>query len=194
MLGSFSACSNVTGTYTDTGALGSSPSSSPGWVPSHALTSQQAEISSNLDEKELRGLYLCGETGNKRDKPLHGPFLAKILNDLFGIQARGGCACAGPYGHSLLNVDEPLSLSFKSAIQMGMNFEECACLPTPTMKMQTINLNCHELKDNQHDVDDNNSGMINNYATYLEAAKHIAGLLPKVPSQLKVPEDLPFRV
>ncbi|CAN4126297.1 unnamed protein product [Withania somnifera] len=64
-------------------------------------------------------LYLWRETGNKRDKPLHGPFVAKLLNDLFGIQARGGCACAGPYGHSLLKVDEPQSLAFKDAIEMG---------------------------------------------------------------------------
>ncbi|KAK4416713.1 hypothetical protein Salat_2496800, partial [Sesamum alatum] len=62
---------------------------------------------------------LWRETGNTIDKPLHGPFVAKLLNDLFGIQARGGCACAGPYGHSLLNVDEPHSLAFRSAIQKG---------------------------------------------------------------------------
>ncbi|KAH0745603.1 hypothetical protein KY285_007260 [Solanum tuberosum] len=64
-------------------------------------------------------LYLWRETGNKKDKPLHGPFVAKLLNDLFGIQARGGCACAGPYGHTLLKVDEPHSLAFKDAIEMG---------------------------------------------------------------------------
>ncbi|KAL2521306.1 uncharacterized protein Fot_25231 [Forsythia ovata] len=62
---------------------------------------------------------LWRETGNTRDKPLHGPFVAKLLNDLFGIQARGGCACAGPYGHSLLNVDESHSLAFRSAIEKG---------------------------------------------------------------------------
>jgi hypothetical protein len=28
-----------------------------------------------------------------------------LLNDLFGIQARGGCSCAGPYGHRLLAID-----------------------------------------------------------------------------------------
>lgn len=33
----------------------------------------------------------------------------RLLNDLFGIQARGGCACAGPYGHVLLNVDDQTS-------------------------------------------------------------------------------------
>ncbi|XP_059663534.1 uncharacterized protein LOC132309224 [Cornus florida] len=65
------------------------------------------------------GISIWRESGNMRDKPLHGPFVAKLLNDLFGIQARGGCACAGPYGHHLLHVDEPHSISFKSAIQKG---------------------------------------------------------------------------
>ncbi|XP_076904398.1 uncharacterized protein LOC143559825 [Bidens hawaiensis] len=58
---------------------------------------------------------------NKRDKPLNGAFVAKLLNDLFGIQARGGCACAGPYAHYLLGVDEPYSLAIKSAVKMGYN-------------------------------------------------------------------------
>ncbi|KAL2498599.1 Cysteine desulfurase [Abeliophyllum distichum] len=62
---------------------------------------------------------LWRENGNTRDKPLHGAFVAKLLNDLFGIQARGGCACAGPYGHSLLNVGESHSLAFRSAIEKG---------------------------------------------------------------------------
>lgn len=74
-------------------------------------------MSSGNGGGEVKGLYMWSEMGNKREKPLHGPFVAKILNDLFGIQARGGCACAGPYGHSLLNVDEPQSLAFRSAIQ-----------------------------------------------------------------------------
>ena len=30
---------------------------------------------------------------------LHHNFVVALLNDLFGIQARGGCSCAGPYGH-----------------------------------------------------------------------------------------------
>jgi selenocysteine lyase/cysteine desulfurase len=82
--------------------------------------STSADISpeGDIDGNDITGLYLWRETGNKRDKPLHGPFVAKLLNDLFGIQARGGCACAGPYGHSLLKVDESQSLAFKSAIEM----------------------------------------------------------------------------
>ncbi|CAL5428523.1 unnamed protein product [Camellia sinensis] len=67
------------------------------------------------------GIYMWREAGNMRDKPLLGPFVAKLFNDLFGIQARGGCACAGPYGHHLLHVDQPHSLAFKAAIQKGYN-------------------------------------------------------------------------
>ncbi|XP_043719461.1 probable cysteine desulfurase [Telopea speciosissima] len=70
-------------------------------------------------ERADPSLYMWAETGNKRDKPLHGPFVAKLLNDLFGIQARAGCACAAPYGHHLLGVDEARSLAFRSAIQKG---------------------------------------------------------------------------
>ena len=46
------------------------------------------------------------------DLYLHHNFVVALLNDLFGIQARGGCSCAGPYGHRLLGIDleqlEPL--------------------------------------------------------------------------------------
>ena len=31
--------------------------------------------------------------------------MVAVLNDLFGIQSRGGCSCAGPYGHRLLGID-----------------------------------------------------------------------------------------
>ncbi|XP_051126750.1 uncharacterized protein LOC127248452 [Andrographis paniculata] len=54
-------------------------------------------------------------------KPLDGRFVAKLLNDLFGIQARGGCACAGPYGHALLGIDRRRSLEIRSAIKKGYN-------------------------------------------------------------------------
>nr|ACM17579.1 NifS-like protein [Oryza meyeriana var. granulata] len=55
----------------------------------------------------------------RRRLPLHGRFVAKLLNDLFGVQARGGCACAGPYGHALLGVDDDLSLRIRAAIVEG---------------------------------------------------------------------------
>jgi selenocysteine lyase/cysteine desulfurase len=39
---------------------------------------------------------------NHKGKALHYGFVVVLLNDLFGIQARGGCSCAGPYGHKLV--------------------------------------------------------------------------------------------
>ncbi|KAA8531061.1 hypothetical protein F0562_005770 [Nyssa sinensis] len=223
----------------------------------HSSTySSSAEMSSdcNIDEKEIRGLYMWRETGNKRDKPLHGPFVAKLLNDLFGIQARGGCACAGPYGHSLLNVYESRSLEFRSAIQMGYTgvkpgwtrisfayymsneefeftlaaiefiaiygqrflplyrfnwktgawtfkkkaFKETVqgkehncnfCSPPLASVMQALNLDSNESKEH-NTADAKDDGVISKYASYLETAKRIASLLPKFPSQRRVPDDI----
>ncbi|XP_047056764.1 uncharacterized protein LOC124663053 [Lolium rigidum] len=50
---------------------------------------------------------------------LHCRFVTKLLNDLFGVQARGGCACAGPYGHRLLGITPARAKAIKSAVQMG---------------------------------------------------------------------------
>ncbi len=45
--------------------------------------------------------------------------MVALLNDLFGIQARGGCSCAGPYGHRLLGIDLARSMKFHEAIDAG---------------------------------------------------------------------------
>lgn len=50
---------------------------------------------------------------------LHYNLGVKLLNDRFGIQTRGGCACAGTYGHYLLGVDEQHSCSITEAIDEG---------------------------------------------------------------------------
>ena len=50
---------------------------------------------------------------------LHHNFIVALLNDLFGIQARGGCSCAGPYGHRLLGIDLDVSRRFECAIVGG---------------------------------------------------------------------------
>ncbi len=51
-----------------------------------------------------------------KDRYLHPKFVTKLLNDLFGIQTRAGCLCAGPYGHLLLQVDEELSEKYKRCV------------------------------------------------------------------------------
>ncbi|GAB3139491.1 aminotransferase class V-fold PLP-dependent enzyme [Micromonospora sonneratiae] len=50
---------------------------------------------------------------------LHHNFVVALLNDLFGIQARGGCSCAGPYGHRLLGIDLDRSHRFEREIVAG---------------------------------------------------------------------------
>jgi selenocysteine lyase/cysteine desulfurase len=52
-------------------------------------------------------------------KYLHHNFVVALLNDLFGIQSRGGCSCAGPYGHRLLGIDLERSHEFEREITRG---------------------------------------------------------------------------
>lgn len=52
-------------------------------------------------------------------KDAHYNLIVRLLNDRFGIQTRGGCSCAGTYGHALLKVDAARSHKIWSAIQAG---------------------------------------------------------------------------
>lgn len=50
---------------------------------------------------------------------LHYGFVVALLNDLFGIQARGGCSCAGPYAHELLAISEGRARRHEDAVRAG---------------------------------------------------------------------------
>lgn len=50
---------------------------------------------------------------------IHYNLIVKLLSDRFGIQVRGGCSCAGTYGHYLLNVSPELSRRITSKIDQG---------------------------------------------------------------------------
>jgi len=50
---------------------------------------------------------------------LHHNLVVALLNDLFGIQTRGGCSCAGPYGHRLLGIDLTTSHEFECEVLAG---------------------------------------------------------------------------
>ncbi len=52
-------------------------------------------------------------------KDLHYNLGVKLLNDRFGVQVRGGCACAGPYGHCLLDITQDISNSIRSEMMGG---------------------------------------------------------------------------
>lgn len=65
------------------------------------------------DQKNRLGIFSFMVTG------AHYNLIVRLLNDRFGIQARGGCSCAGTYGHLLLNVDPVQSGRIWSAIHSG---------------------------------------------------------------------------
>jgi selenocysteine lyase/cysteine desulfurase len=65
------------------------------------------------DRPERLGIISFGITG------LHYHLAARMLNDFFGIQCRGGCSCAGTYGHHLLQIDREQSESIADAITQG---------------------------------------------------------------------------
>ena len=50
---------------------------------------------------------------------LHYNLIVKLLNDRFGVQVRGGCSCAGTYGHFLLHVDQAKSKQITDKIDDG---------------------------------------------------------------------------
>jgi selenocysteine lyase/cysteine desulfurase len=74
------------------------------------------EILGNPDAERLSIVSFVIRHG---DKTLHHNFVVALLNDLFGIQARGGCSCAGPYGHRLLGIDLDTSSRFEELIATG---------------------------------------------------------------------------
>lgn len=50
---------------------------------------------------------------------LHHNAAVAMLNDLFGVQSRGGCSCAGPYGHRLLGINLEESHEFEREVTIG---------------------------------------------------------------------------
>jgi selenocysteine lyase/cysteine desulfurase len=72
-----------------------------------------------LGNKEAKRLSIVSFLICHGDRFLHHNYVVALLNDLFGIQARGGCSCAGPYGHRLLGIDLARSSRFRDAINRG---------------------------------------------------------------------------
>jgi selenocysteine lyase/cysteine desulfurase len=80
--------------------------------------SEHIEILGNPDPGSRVGIIsfnLKDSTGNY----LHHKFVTALLNDLFGIQSRAGCSCAGPYGHRLLDIDNETSARYREVVQQG---------------------------------------------------------------------------
>jgi selenocysteine lyase/cysteine desulfurase len=80
------------------------------------------DLLGNLDAERLSILSFTIRPIDDDGRPgpyLHHNYVVALLNDLFGIQARGGCSCAGPYGHRLLGIDLDRSHAFEREIAHG---------------------------------------------------------------------------
>ena len=84
-------------------------------------TNPDLEILGNHDAARLSiiSFIVRHRLNGKTSRYLHHNFVVALLNDLFGIQARGGCSCAGPYGHRLLGIDLAHSHAFEREIARG---------------------------------------------------------------------------
>ncbi len=56
--------------------------------------------------------------------PVHQQLFTRMLSDVHGIQARGGCACTGPYAHRLLGIDQVASERLRADLAAGREMEK----------------------------------------------------------------------
>ncbi|MEO9571364.1 MAG: aminotransferase class V-fold PLP-dependent enzyme [Polaribacter sp.] len=81
---------------------------------------------------------------------VHFNLIVKLLNDRFGIQTRGGCSCAGTYGHFLLNVNQEKSKSIEKKILDGCMIERPGWIRMsihPTITNEEVLFVCESIKE-----------------------------------------------
>ena len=81
---------------------------------------------------------------------LHFNLGVKLLNDKYGIQTRGGCSCAGTYGHFLLHVDQETSNKLVNEITIGDLIKKPGWIRMsihPTTTDEEIAYVCDSIKD-----------------------------------------------
>lgn len=76
--------------------------------------------------KDIPSLHILSPSNQKRIpiisfylNHVHYNLIVKLLDDRFGIQARGGCSCAGTYGHFLLGINQEKSKSITDELNRG---------------------------------------------------------------------------
>jgi len=92
-------------------------------VFSRWLANPSIEILGNQDPSKRVGIISFNIKSGSGDKKryLHPKFVTTLLNDLFGIQSRAGCSCAGPYGHRLLDIDDETSEEYRVCVTEGFS-------------------------------------------------------------------------
>ncbi|SNR51163.1 aminotransferase class V-fold PLP-dependent enzyme [Lutibacter flavus] len=82
-------------------------------------------------------------------KEVHFNLIVKLLNDRFGVQTRGGCSCAGTYGHFLLHVDQHTSKNIEKQIIEGCLTERPGWVRMsihPTMTNKEVLFVCESIR------------------------------------------------
>lgn len=107
--------------------------------------------------EQLKGVRILAPNHKKRlsifsfyFEKYHFNLVVKLLNDRFGIQTRGGCSCAGTYGHFLLNVNQETSTKIKNQILEGCNTEKPGWVRLslhPTITNKELTFICNALKE-----------------------------------------------
>jgi selenocysteine lyase/cysteine desulfurase len=117
----------------------------------HEIVSYVFEKLGNVDNINI----LAGQHKNRLGvisfyiKGLHFNLGVKLLNDRFGIQTRGGCSCAGTYGHYLLHVDQETSHKLTEKITCGDLIEKPGWIRMsihPTTTNDEIRFVCESIK------------------------------------------------
>ncbi|EAR01850.1 aminotransferase class V-fold PLP-dependent enzyme [Maribacter sp. HTCC2170] len=119
---------------------------------------REDEINTRVFESlvEIKNLHiLAGEHKNRLGifsfyiDDAHYNLVVKLLNDRFGIQTRGGCSCAGTYGHFLLHVNELTSKAIEQKILDGCLMERPGWVRMsihPTTTDQEVDFICDAIK------------------------------------------------
>ncbi|WP_296636590.1 aminotransferase class V-fold PLP-dependent enzyme [Polaribacter sp.] len=107
--------------------------------------------------EQLKGVRILAPNHKKRlsifsfyFEKYHFNLVVKLLNDRFGIQTRGGCSCAGTYGHFLLNVNQETSNKIKNQILEGCSTEKPGWVRLslhPTITTKALTFICDSLKE-----------------------------------------------
>ena len=108
---------------------------------------------------------------------IHYNLIVKLLNDRYGVQVRGGCSCAGTYGHYLLHVDRDHSKRITDKINTGDLSEKPGWVRMsihPTMKDEELYFIINAIKEIVKNVNDWEKDY--NYDIHKNEFTHISGI------------------
>lgn len=122
------------------------------------ILAREQQLNERIFEKlsRIRNLHLLAKEHTDRlgvfsfyIEDAHYNLITKLLNDRFGIQTRGGCSCAGTYGHYLLNVSKQSSKVIEQKILEGCLMERPGWIRMsihPTMTNEEIDYICDAIQ------------------------------------------------